>query len=770
MPCLASLGTFCLGSACGAGVFAFYARGEKRRKRPQRLRSASSSAGFETRRSDSSLLDAGAGGAQDSTGGVAARFRLALSSRHQVTSAFSRNLSNVEQTRSSDEGSEDADGTPGNHSVFSARSARTTRSVRYPRERKDKRLPTPPEPDSMTPTAKHFLLSTKRAFNVVDTNKDGALSFAEFVDICTNRLNLDLSVVELRRVFSKADVDSNGSISFEEFHHAVLGKAFFTTLHEEILCGWKRGVLFDVDPAYDYGRSTSENYGVALSGDTARDFHGDFAAIRATCDYGYHANVTKARQVWQDAIIKRVVHRTETQRKPWVIFTCGPMGAGKGWTLSWMSEQGYFPIECLVHVDPDYFKTAMPEFSGYAKRGLQAGTMCHKESALMQEIAQEYAMQGGQHVWVDGSLRDGEWYAKVFDDIRRRFPAYRIAIIYVSAPADKVRERCRERGRRTGREVPEELILASLREPKESLALLAPKCDFLARIDNGGSVPVLEAVETVDRSRCWQVIQKRFARIEVEYSEFPNSLAPVCMYHAKELLHRFSLEKVWEDGDNLDEQAATRFSLDLRGDALPLESTLRRELADEVLSLQGSPIHAVTLPCEERREAGIPEAAVLFAWVGNWLHPGFARGRAYSRVTSTLSSQRCRYIGEELRLPAIARDLPEGELRDLLSLGAFAYFDEMGRTVSLSLVSAKYTSNVLQFGAGLDVPKDTVEKLHALRRWVRPLQEHMLSRGASSYCWVNPSEVIAGMACPKHGGFIFDLGPDRGAVLFPVTA
>ena len=49
----------------------------------------------------------------------------------------------------------------------------------------------------------------------------------------------------------------------------------------------------------------------------------------------------------------------------------------------------------------------------------------------MQEIAQEVALRRRQHVWVDGSLRDGAWFSLVFDDIRERFPEYSIAIFYV---------------------------------------------------------------------------------------------------------------------------------------------------------------------------------------------------------------------------------------------------------------------------------------------------------------------------------------------------
>lgn len=39
--------------------------------------------------------------------------------------------------------------------------------------------------------------------------------------------------------------------------------------------------------------------------------------------------------------------------------------------------------------------------------------MCHRETGFIQEIAQEIAMRKSQNVWVDGSLRDGEWFSKV---------------------------------------------------------------------------------------------------------------------------------------------------------------------------------------------------------------------------------------------------------------------------------------------------------------------------------------------------------------------
>ena len=54
------------------------------------------------------------------------------------------------------------------------------------------------------------------------------------------------------------------------------------------------------------------------------------------------------------------------------------MGVGKGHVLSWLSSQGLFPLEFIVHIDPDFFKRIMPEWEAYIAGGEEAaGTLCH---------------------------------------------------------------------------------------------------------------------------------------------------------------------------------------------------------------------------------------------------------------------------------------------------------------------------------------------------------------------------------------------------------
>ena len=60
-------------------------------------------------------------------------------------------------------------------------------------------------------------------------------------------------------------------------------------------------------------------------------------------------------------------------------------------------------------------------YVSYASRSSQeehdeesaAGTMCHRESAFLQEIAMEAAMSERQNVWIDGSLSNGPWFSMV---------------------------------------------------------------------------------------------------------------------------------------------------------------------------------------------------------------------------------------------------------------------------------------------------------------------------------------------------------------------
>ena len=161
--------------------------------------------------------------------------------------------------------------------------------------------------------------------------------------------------------------------------------------------------------------------------------------------------------------------------------TCGIPGVGKTYALSWMSKHEFFPLENIVRIDPDQFKTVMPEWSEYRKRDEpQAADKCHEErflhlttasrapcvvsdltclfSAYLRNLCWAVAMNKKQNIWVDSTLRNYESYRKRFREIRRKHPDYRIAIFHVSASDEEIRRRLDSREKETGRVVKPDVV------------------------------------------------------------------------------------------------------------------------------------------------------------------------------------------------------------------------------------------------------------------------------------------------------------------------
>lgn len=246
---------------------------------------------------------------------------------------------------------------------------------------------------------------------------------------------------------------------------------------------------FSVPDGFDYICSTHEAY-QAIEGESGA--WGPFAHIRSCLDQSYHGVYTRERQRLQDVLVENVVSVGRSQAHAWLIYTAGAMGAGKTRTVRWMGERGILPLHDFVHVDPDAFKTALPEWEGYWRRNpLSAGLNTQRESGYLAEIARETALRESKHVWVDGSLRDGAFHFRLLEDLRARYPTYRIALISVTAPEDVVMARVRSRAVVTGREVPVEQVRDSLARVPRSVELLAPWCDLFAEIENSNEEPFL---------------------------------------------------------------------------------------------------------------------------------------------------------------------------------------------------------------------------------------------------------------------------------------
>lgn len=183
-----------------------------------------------------------------------------------------------------------------------------------------------------------------------------------------------------------------------------------------------------------------------------------------------------------------------------------------------MSAKGILQLERVSKIDPDSFKLKMPEWNIYQENNMAsvAGSMTHAESSYVAEIAQHVAMRNNMDVWIDGSLRNHEWYEEELKRIRKRHPQYRIAIIVISAPDEMIDDNIKRRAMETGRDIPHELRqAASIKEINHGVAKLTYLADLVASVHNstqtdGDAVaePVLQFVSMVDRSGNWDLIKE----------------------------------------------------------------------------------------------------------------------------------------------------------------------------------------------------------------------------------------------------------------------
>ena len=157
----------------------------------------------------------------------------------------------------------------------------------------------------------------------------------------------------------------------------------------------------------------------------------------------------------------------------------------KGHTMKWLYDRNLFPLDAFVFVDPDSIRESLPELNQYnALDPKTAGFKTQKEVGYICELIAAVALEKGLNVLLDGSLRDSKWYLEYIQKLKAKYSTLRLAIIHVKATKETILERCRKRAEITGRLVPESLIIETLEQIPESLALLTPEVDYCCTFFN----------------------------------------------------------------------------------------------------------------------------------------------------------------------------------------------------------------------------------------------------------------------------------------------
>jgi hypothetical protein len=193
----------------------------------------------------------------------------------------------------------------------------------------------------------------------IDVDNSGTISESQFVR-AVQELGLEQSEAEVRRIFSQLATTDEG-LPKTEFLKAVQRNTFLQTVVSAYVSP-KASVAED----YDFRLPTYINHrhphyvGEKADGTSSRakyreDVHGpvygSYAALRKELDYSWHTNYTCSRQRWQDTVVTNVASSplTADDKRPWLLWTCGPMGAGKGYAMDWLSRHGISDREVGPH-------------------------------------------------------------------------------------------------------------------------------------------------------------------------------------------------------------------------------------------------------------------------------------------------------------------------------------------------------------------------------------------------------------------------------------
>jgi hypothetical protein len=176
--------------------------------------------------------------------------------------------------------------------------------------------------------------------------------------------------------------------------------------------------------------------------------------------------------------------------------------SGKSHTLRHLHRtSSSFPLDRFIWLDPDKIKSLLPDMPDYVRHNrARAGVLTHAESGFIAEIVELEAMRQRRCVVIDGSLRNAEWYKAWFARVRAQFPAYRIAILLITASRARIYERADRRAAVTARVVPRDVLDEAIEQVPVSFAALAPLADYTAVLDNDDDrlAPALRPPETAE--------------------------------------------------------------------------------------------------------------------------------------------------------------------------------------------------------------------------------------------------------------------------------
>lgn len=200
----------------------------------------------------------------------------------------------------------------------------------------------------------------------------------------------------------------------------------------------------------------------------------------------------------QDEILEKTFENWEEKlpakgEKPRLVLLGGRGGSGKShFTDGSLGEDGYDKSKYVV-IDPDEYKTELPEYKNLVDKGSRFGGLnaweVHEESSDMKKRALDIAMKKGVNVVLDGTLAKYSSAKKTLDKFREK--GYIIDVAFMELPREKSAVRGVNRGMRvnkatgvsSGRWVPVDVMLG-MTDCEENFDKLSKDADHWVIYDN----------------------------------------------------------------------------------------------------------------------------------------------------------------------------------------------------------------------------------------------------------------------------------------------
>lgn len=240
----------------------------------------------------------------------------------------------------------------------------------------------------------------------------------------------------------------------------------------------------------------------------------------------------KDRQQFNDDIVASYVAKSSRHNaeKPIAVFTGGGSGSGKSTILDNLRQSDNFYNKVAV-VDSDDIKTKAyySDFLAYnTQLENSAARRLHDESSDVAKRAVEAIQNAGNDYVKDGTLANYEKVKAQILDAKSK--GYETRIVHVTIPVEEAIKRAQERAKKTGREVPTDVIVNShINSTNTFIKLLNDGIiDDVKLYDNTGKPPKLIFDSTkkpavLDREKFTQFLNKKdFVMTEKIEKSFRN--------------------------------------------------------------------------------------------------------------------------------------------------------------------------------------------------------------------------------------------------------